>query len=107
MCVCVQVSGVIGEKEGLRLSCERLKSSMRTAELDSKASRETILRLVSDGKKQFKDAEELAKTRVELDEHKELVVAAEKERGGLQERLAAAKTTIVALEQELQAKQGR
>lgn len=95
------------ECEELRLRCETLSRSIKTAELDSKASRETILRLVSEGKKHNRIKEELTKLQSEVDEHKAALVASEQDRVGLQERLMAAKETMVSLEHEIQAKEER
>lgn len=110
----VQVSGVVRECEELRLHSETLSSSIKTAELDSKASRETILRLVAEGKEQHRLREEVKRLggeverlQCEVEEQKVSLLASETERAGLQERLTASKETTVALEHEVEAKETR
>lgn len=101
----MQVSGVVEESEELRLRCEALSGSIKTAELDSKASRETILRLVSEAKKQEKAKEEVGRLQSEVEEQRTALIASKQGRVVLQEQLTAAKDTMLALEQEIQAKE--
>lgn len=110
--MCVQVSGVMEECQELRLRCETLVSSVKTAELDSKAGRETILRLVAEGKKQERGKEEARKLQGEVERLEEemerqraSLTTSEQERVGMQERLIAAKETMVALQNQLNAKE--
>lgn len=105
---------MVRECEELRLHSETLSSSIKTAELDSKASRETILRLVAEGKEQHRLREEVKRLggeverlQCEVEEQKVSLLASESERVGLQERLTASKETTVALEHEVEAKETR
>ena len=99
------------ECEELRLHCETLGSAVKTAELDSKAGRETILRLVSEAKNHEKDAEKHKKDKEEMvklrAEQKSLLAASNEEKKGLEERLTATKENLVSLQYELQAKEDR
>lgn len=98
---------MLGECEELRLRCETLSGSVQTAGLDSKASRETILRLVSENKKQNKLVEELERLQSEVQEKKASLITSEQDRVGLQERLTVTKDTMISLEREIQAKDER
>ena len=98
---------MLAECVELRLRCETLSNSIHTAELDSKASRETISRLVSQSKKQEGVREECSRLQSELEEKRGALVVSEQEREGLEERLRAAKDTMVSLEHEIQAKDQR
>lgn len=100
------------ECQELRLHCETLTSSIKTAELDSKAGRETILRLVSEAKKHESgrgEARELKgeveRMRGEVEQQRGALMASEQERVGMGERLTAAKETMVALQRQLEAKE--
>ena len=100
------------ESQELRLQCETLSSSIKTAELDCKAGRETILRLVAEGKKQEKGKEEARQLQhqvdtleAELEQQKASFMAVEQERAAMQERLTAAKETMLALQKQLDAKE--
>ena len=91
---------MVEECQELRLSCETLTSSIKTAELDSKAGRETILRLVAEGKKQEKGKEEarqlqheVERLEGEVEQQRAALMAQEQERAGIQDRLKAAKET--------------
>lgn len=96
--------GLAGEREELQLKCNRLESTIKTAELDTQASRETILRLVSENKKRSKEGEELLKVQEELEEQRELLKETMKEKEELQQRLVASRETIGAMERELHSK---
>ncbi len=98
---------MIEECEELRLRCETLGTTMKTAELDSKASRETILRLVSDVKKHEKDKDLIDKLTSDVNRQKELLVVSEVERDELQGRVTATKENVISLERELRAKEER
>lgn len=98
---------MVGDCEELRLRCETLSGNIQTAELESKASRETILRLVSESKKQEGLKEELERLQSEVKERQASLITSEQERAGLQERLTIAKDTMISLEHEIQAKDGR
>ena len=95
------------EREELRQHCNMLSDSIKTAELDSKASRETILRLVAAGKEHVKDREELGKLQTRVAEEKASLVASEQEKVVLREQLRAAEETVGGLEQELVVKEER
>ena len=89
------------------LRCETLGNTLKTAELDSKASRETILRLVSQTKQQEKASEEVVRLKHEMEEQRAMLAASDQEKEGLVERLTTAKETVASLEHELQAKEER
>ena len=88
----------------MQLKCTRLESTVKTADLDTQASRETILRLVSENKKHSKEGEELVRVQEQLEEQRGLLMATRKEREELQQRLVASRETIVAMERELHGK---
>lgn len=103
----LQVGVVMEEHEELSQHCSRLSESIKMAELDSKASRETILRLVAVGKEHSKDREELAKLQTRVVGEKASLVASEQERVVLREQLTAAEETVGGLEQALVVKEER
>ena len=92
------------ERDELALKCTRLESTIKTAEMDTQASRETILRLVSENKKHSREGEELEKVQEELGAQKDLLRVAAKEKEDLQQRLVASRETIGAMEKELHGK---
>ncbi len=69
------------------------------------ACRETILRLVSEAKKHEGQAVLIEDLERSVDEMKGLVAITEREKKGLEERLMAAKETLLAQEKELQSKE--
>ncbi|XP_064403758.1 coiled-coil domain-containing protein 170-like isoform X2 [Halichondria panicea] len=102
-----QVSSLAEECLELRLRMETVTSSMKTVELDSKANRETILRLVTEAKKHEGQAAQIGDLEKSIEEMKGQVVAGEREKEGMEERLLAAKKTLLAQENEFQAKESK
>lgn len=98
---------VLEECEELRLHCETLGNSVQTAELDCKASRETILRLVSEGKQHQGTRERVAKLESEVEGKKASLLASEQERACLRKELTAAKEEVQALQLELEGREER
>lgn len=103
---------MLEECQELRLQCETLATGLKTAELDCKAGRETILRLVAEGKRQEQGREEVirlqgevARLEGEMEQQRGALKASEQERTGLQERVTAGKETMVALQRQLDAKE--
>jgi len=92
------------ERDEMQIKCTRLESTIRTAEMDTQASRETILRLVSENKKHSREGEELEKVQEELEAQKDLLRTAAKEKEDLQQSLVASRETIGAMEKELHIK---
>lgn len=69
--------------------------------------RETILRLVAEAKKYEKQSAQITDLQRTQEEMKGSLCAVEKEKEGLEERLLAAKETMLAQEKELQAKESK
>ncbi len=69
--------------------------------------RETILRLVTEAKKREGQAALVGDLEKTIEEMKGQVVAGEREKEGMEERLLAAKKTLLAQENELQAKESK
>ena len=95
----------------MRLRCDTLGNTVNTAELETKASRETILRLVAEAKSRESLheglREKLARLESEVEEKKASVLTSDQERAVLVEQLRAGKETIAALHHELQAREER
>lgn len=105
---------VVEECEDMRLRCETLGNGTKTADLDAKASRETILRLVSEAKKHEGVTQKLSRSeseregqRAEVEGQKVSLLRFEQEKACAYEQLASAKETVVALQQELEGKEER
>lgn len=69
--------------------------------------RETILRLVAEAKKHETQAAQITDLHRTNEEIKTSLSAVEREKEGLEERLLAAKETLLAQEKELQAKESK
>ncbi|CAI8052223.1 Coiled-coil domain-containing protein 170 [Geodia barretti] len=102
-----EVGRLAQESPQLRLRTETLTKTLKTCELDSRANRETILRLVSEVKKHEKLAAQVSDLQEAKMEQEALLESLERERNSYQERLVAAKETMAAQEEELQAKEIR
>ena len=102
-----QVGGVLEECEELRLHCETMDNSIKTAEQDAKASRETILRLVSEGKQLQEVREKAAMLESEVEGRKASLLTSEQEKVCLRKELEAAKEEVLGLQLELEGKEER
>ncbi len=69
--------------------------------------RETILRLITEAKKHEGQAALIGDLEKSIEEMKGQVIAGEREKEGLEERLLAAKKTLLAQENEFQAKESK
>jgi len=101
------VESLVDESSELRLRMDTVSKSLRNVELDSKANRETIMRLVSEARQHEGQAariEGLEKDKAELCEQ---LQTSSREKEGLEERLGAARDTLLAQERELQGKDER
>ncbi|XP_019853081.1 PREDICTED: coiled-coil domain-containing protein 170-like [Amphimedon queenslandica] len=82
-----------------------LTNSTQLAELDSKANRETIMKLVSDIKKLKEDANKLPALQKTVAELEEKLQTTESERKGFLDRLETSRETIAALKEEIKSQQ--
>jgi hypothetical protein len=95
------------ECEELRLHCATLSNSIKTAELDAKASRETILRLVSEGKEHQGVRERVSKLESKVDEQRASLLSSEEEKECFKKELSAVKEEVLTLQLELEGKEER
>lgn len=98
---------MLEECEELRLHCDSLNNSIKTAELDAKASRETILRLVSEGKQLQEVRERAAMLESEVEGQKVSLLTSEEEKSCLRKELQATKEEVLGLQLELDGKEER
>lgn len=91
----------------LRQRCETLSTTVKAAELNSVASRETIMRLISQNKQHDSAAESARKLHGEVEELRASLADSQQSRALLQERLTATQDSVASLEQQVQAKEER